>query len=130
MEMELFPSFVKMISALVIVLGAMAGILYLFRRVSGRRMGAIDDGSLMRILASRYLGPKNTIVLVHVLDQVLAIGISNHQMSLLASFPESGIAGKIPGRSEKKFAGMMDLFRGFQGGLNDDRSTQTHERKP
>ena len=130
MEMELFPSFVKMISALVIVLGAMAGILYLFRRVSGRRMGAIDDGSLMRILASRYLGPKNAIVLVHVLDQVLAIGISNHQMSLLASFPESGIAGRIPGQSEKKFAGMMDLFRGSQGGLNDDRSTPTHERKP
>ena len=93
-------------------------------------MGAIDDGSLMRILASRYLGPKNVIVLVHVLDQVLAIGISNHQMSLLASFPESGMAGRIPGQGEKKFAGIMDLFRGSQGGLNDDRSTQTHERKP
>ena len=130
MEMELFPSFVKMVSALIIVLGAMAGILYLFRRISGRRLGGIDDGSLMRILASRYLGPKNVIVLVHVLDQILAVGISNHQMSLLASFPESGIEGKIPGRSEKKFAGMMDLFRGSQGVLNDDRSTQIRERKP
>jgi flagellar protein FliO/FliZ len=130
MEMDLFPSFVKMISALVIVLGAMAGILYLFRRISGRRLGGIDDGSLMRILASRYLGPKNVIVLVRVLDQVLAIGISNHRMSLLASFPESGIAEKIPGRSENKFGGMMALFRGSQGGPNDDRSTQPHERKP
>lgn len=130
MEMELFPSFVKMVSALIIVLGAMAGILYLFRKVSGRRLGGVDDGSLMRILASRYLGPKNVIVLVHVLDQILAVGISNHQMSLLASFPESGIEGKIPGQSEKKFAGMMDFFRGSQGGLNDGHSTQTREREP
>ncbi len=101
MEMELFPSFVKMVSALIIVLGAMAGILYLFRKVSGRRLGGVDDGSLMRILASRYLGPKNVIVLVHVLDQILAVGISNHQMSLLASFPESGIEGKIPGQGRR-----------------------------
>lgn len=128
MEMELFPSFIKMVSALVIVLGAMAGALYLFRRISDRRLGGIDDGPAMRILSSRYLGPKNSIVLVHVLDRILAIGISSQHMSLLASFPESEIAGKIQNPRENKFAGMMHLFRGSQGGPNEDHSTQTEEK--
>ncbi len=78
---NLFPFFLKIISALAITLGIMLISMYLLKKAM-KRTGGINDG-LMKILSTQYLGPKNSIMLIDVLGDILVIGISNNQISLL-----------------------------------------------
>lgn len=78
---DLFPSFLKMVSALAVTLGIMLIAIYLLKKAM-KRTGVINDG-LMKILSTQYLGPKNSIMLIDVLGDILVIGVSSNQISLL-----------------------------------------------
>ena len=78
---NLFPSFLKIISALAVTLGIMVISMYLLKKAM-KRTGRINDG-LMKILSTQYVGPKSSIMLIDVLGDILVIGISNNQISLL-----------------------------------------------
>ena len=78
---DLFPSFLKMVSALAVTLGIMLITIYLLKKAM-KRTGGISDG-LMKILCTQYLGPKNSIMLIDVLGDILVIGVSSNQISLL-----------------------------------------------
>ena len=43
---------------------------------------------MIRIIYTCHLSPKNSIVLVDVLGQVMLLGISNHQMSILGTITD------------------------------------------
>lgn len=77
-------SFFKMIFALAIVLGLLFGVMYFVKRFMQQVAPAADNQALINIIASRYLGPKSSIILVEVMDQVIVVGISNQQMTTLA----------------------------------------------
>lgn len=53
-----FPSLLKMLFALAIVLGMMIGAMYFIKRILHSTTPEIDRGALIRIVASRYLGPE------------------------------------------------------------------------
>ena len=77
-------SFFKMIFALAIVLGLLFGVMYFVKRFMQQVAPAAENQALINIIASRYLGPKSSIILVEVMDQVIVVGISNQQMTTLA----------------------------------------------
>jgi flagellar biosynthetic protein FliO len=77
---DLFPSFLKMVSALAVTLGIMLITIYLLKKAMKRT--GVNDG-LMKILSTQYLGPKNSIMLIDVLGDILVIGVSSSQISLL-----------------------------------------------
>ncbi len=81
---SLFSSFLKMIFALAIVLGLLFGAMYFVKRFMQQVAPAADNHALINIISSRYLGPKSSIILVEVMDQVIVVGISNQQMTTLA----------------------------------------------
>jgi flagellar protein FliO/FliZ len=81
---SLVSSFLKMIFALAIVLGLLFGVMYFVKRFMSQVAPASDNQALINILSSRYLGPKSSIILVEVMDQVIVVGISNQQMTALA----------------------------------------------
>jgi len=89
MDSSIFFSFLKMLFALAIVLGLMVGAAYLFKRALPRNSGALGDHAVIRVVATRYLGPRNSIMLVEVLGKAIVIGISPGQMSTLATITES-----------------------------------------
>ncbi|MBW1670339.1 MAG: flagellar biosynthetic protein FliO [Deltaproteobacteria bacterium] len=78
---DLIPSFLKMVSALAVTLGIMLITIYLLKKAM-KRTGVVNDG-LMKILSTQYLGPKNSIMLIDVLGDILVIGVSSNQISLL-----------------------------------------------
>ena len=87
---SLFFSFIKMISALAVVLGLMIGAAWFLKRIGARTGMGIPDGQLIRVVSSSYIGPKNSIVVVDVLGELLIVGISGSQMTLLSSISDEG----------------------------------------
>lgn len=78
---NLFSFFLKIISALACTLGIMLITMYLLKRAMKRTIGV--NNSLIKILSAQYLGPKSSIMIIDILGDILVIGISNNQISLL-----------------------------------------------
>ena len=87
---ELFPSLLKIVSALAVTVGVMIVVAYLFKKIVKRGAGISND-DLIKILSVKYLGPKSSIMLIDVLDNIMVIGVSSGGISLLAEIvnPES-----------------------------------------
>jgi len=127
-SVSFFPSLLKMLAALTIVLGLMIGAMYILKRFLLQTNQGRDDGPAIRVLATRYLGPKNSIMLVDVLGQLVVIGLSNQQMSLLTAISDSRAAEGLRGQQVnlKKAPAVMeqltkykDLLRMISGPRKD-----------
>ena len=62
--------------------------------------GAQPD--LINILYSKYLGPKSSIILLEVMDQLIVVGISGQQMTTLAHIDDPLFVEKIKARQSKQ----------------------------
>jgi flagellar protein FliO/FliZ len=122
------PSLLKMVFALALVLGLMIGAMYLVKKILSSTTPAMDRGSLIRILSSRYLGPKNSILVVDVAGEILVLGVSNSQMTMLTTISDREALEKLRtikinednsvlplmqqfARYKKKITAAMDDFR-------------------
>ncbi|MEA3486386.1 MAG: flagellar biosynthetic protein FliO [Thermodesulfobacteriota bacterium] len=87
---ELFPSLLKIVSALAVTVGIMIVVAYLFKKIV-KRGSEINNDDLIKILSAKYLGPKSSIMLVDVLGNIMVIGISSSGISMLTEIldPES-----------------------------------------
>jgi len=112
-NVSLLPSFLRMIFALALVLGLLIVVMYLMKKFLQPAGSIADNSSLIKVITTRHLGAKNSIVLIEVLDQIIVVGISNQQMTPLACIdnPQAvaklKIAGNRPGTvnySEGKLA--------------------------
>jgi flagellar biosynthetic protein FliO len=92
---SLVSSFLKMIFALAIVLGLLIAVLYFVKRIMQQTSPAKDNQALINIISSKYLGPKSSILLIEVLDQIIVVGVSNQQMSMLACIDDPGALAKL-----------------------------------
>ncbi|MEN6619944.1 MAG: flagellar biosynthetic protein FliO [Smithella sp.] len=94
MEISLIGSFLKMIFALAVVLGLLIGLMY-FVKAFMQQTSPASDGQVINVISSKYLGPKNRIILIEVLGQLLVVGISNQQMTTLATIDDPQALTKI-----------------------------------
>lgn len=88
---EFMTSLFRMAGALVLVLGmALVGI-YLLRRfkIGGGGAGGAD---LLQVVASRYVGTRQWIVLVEAAGVPLVVGVSRDRLQLLATLAPGAIA--------------------------------------
>ena len=88
-SLELFPSLLKIVSALAVTLGAMIVIAYLFKKIMKKGGVKINDSELINILSVKYLGAKNSIMLINVLEHIMVIGISSSKISLLTEIVDA-----------------------------------------
>ena len=73
----------KVFGALLVVVGLMLVLLYFIKRVgigSGRSRG----GSAIAVLETRMVAPRKYIAIVEIADKCLALGITEHNINLLA----------------------------------------------
>jgi flagellar protein FliO/FliZ len=94
-EIAFFPSFVKILFALAVVLGLMVGAVYLMRRFLNQPSSGHRGGSLIQVVSTRYLGPKSSILLVDVLGKGIVLGLSNGQMTLLTAIDDGQALEKM-----------------------------------
>jgi flagellar biosynthetic protein FliO len=82
-SLDLLPSFLTILSALAVVLGIMILSVYCIKRIMKKTGGHLNDGELIKIISTKYLGPKSKIMLIEVSGNLMVISLSNHQISLL-----------------------------------------------
>jgi flagellar biosynthetic protein FliO len=87
-SVDFFSSLIKMISALAVVLGIMIAAMYFLKKfVKGSGTG-VDDGKCIKIISTRYIGPKCSIMLMDVLNSIIVIGIANNQITMLTTISD------------------------------------------
>jgi flagellar protein FliO/FliZ len=94
-EIAFFPSFLKILFALAVVLGLMVAAAYLMRRFMNHQSPGDRDASPIQVVSSRYIGPKSSILLIDVLGKGIVLGVSNGQMTLLAAIDDSQALEKM-----------------------------------
>ena len=121
---SLFSSFLKMIFALAIVLGLLIGGMYFVKRFLQQASPSANNQALINIISTKYLGPKSSIILVEVLDQIIVVGISGQQMTTLACIDDPDAVAKIkdkrinspginfPGNKLAKYMSMLSQSAG------------------
>jgi flagellar protein FliO/FliZ len=85
---DFFSSLVKMISALAVVLGIMIGAMFFLRKFVRGTGTSLDDGNYIKIISTRYIGPKCSIMLMDVLNSILVVGIANNQITMLTTISD------------------------------------------
>ncbi|MDX9746221.1 MAG: flagellar biosynthetic protein FliO [Syntrophales bacterium] len=108
-----FPALLKMIAALAVVLGIMVGLAFLVRRFFPQTGLAASDGSAIRILAVKYLGPKSSIMIVDILGRAVVIGISNQQVSHIMTIDDAASLERLDSLSRQRGGQIMPA--GFPG---------------
>ncbi len=83
--MEIIPSGMKMISMFALVLGLMFLIFFGFKKYVLKNTAFGGGNKLVNVLGTWFLGPKKNIALVEVAGEVLVLGISNENITLLSS---------------------------------------------
>lgn len=104
-----FPSLFKMLSALVIVLGIMIGGTYCIKKFFLPTPSDRGEGAVINVIATRYLGPKSSIMLIDVLGHFVVVGVANNQMSLITTISDPAAIEKLKGlgRKEKDYPPLM-----------------------
>jgi flagellar biosynthetic protein FliO len=77
-----------MLAALAIVIAMMIGTAYVLKKYFYRSPETINGNHMIDILSARYLGPKNSILVVDVLGQVMLLGVSTNQISTLGTISD------------------------------------------
>ncbi len=112
-SVSFLPSFLKMLFSLAVVLGLLIGAMYLCKRFLHHTAVGAANHTVINILATRYLGPKCSIMLLDVLGNVLVVGVSNNQMSHLATLSDPDILIRLKNveRQEKGVPPLADFLK-------------------
>jgi flagellar protein FliO/FliZ len=73
---DFWDSFIRMASALALVLALMGGLVVLVRRFAGTRFCAPVSAQIVQVLGSGYIGPRKTISLVSVAGEFVIVGMT------------------------------------------------------
>ncbi|MFO7985584.1 MAG: flagellar biosynthetic protein FliO [Desulfatiglandaceae bacterium] len=102
---DLIATAVKMIIVFGLLLGVLVAVLYFMKRATGNRTGQ-SKGSMIRVLASHYVGVKKNISLVEIPGTVLVVGITNDHIDLLTRIDDVEIMRQLSesGNEQRSFA--------------------------
>ena len=103
---ELVPSSLKMLSMLALVLGIMFLLFFGFKKYVLKNTMFRGGGKLVNVLGSGFLGPKKNIVLVEVAGEVLVLGMSQDNISLLTNITDPEKIEEIKSKGGKGGSGL------------------------
>jgi len=84
-QLQVIPSGMKMISMFAVVLGLMFLIFFGFKKYVLKNTAFGGGDKLVSVLGTWFLGPKKNIALVEVAGEVLVLGVSQENITLLTS---------------------------------------------
>ncbi len=107
---SLMSAIVKVFGSLLVVVGLMLVFLYFIKRTglgSGRGRGS----SAIVVLETRMVAPKKYVAIVEIAGKCLALGITDHNINLLADLGAEAKAALSPqtveAKPESTFAGLL-----------------------
>ena len=129
-SISFFPSFLRMLSALIIVLGIMIGGTYLIRKYFLPTISDAVPGAAITILATRYVGQKSSIVLLDILGQLVVVGVANNQLSLITTISDPTARDRLGGltRKTEEIPSLIDGLARYRDRLLSRKYTGKDER--
>lgn len=126
-----FPSLFKMLSALAIVLGIMIGGMYFIKKFFLPTVSAAGEGEVINVIATRYLGPKSSIMLIDVLGHIVVVGVANNQMSLITTISDPTVMEKLKGlnRKDRDFPSLRDSLTKYRQRLSSRKQAGKDNRE-
>ena len=119
-SVSFFWSFFKMLAALAIVIAMMIGAMYLIKKYFYQSPAAAGGSAMIHVISSCYLGPKSSILLVDVLGQAMLLGVTDHQMSILATITDPEALEKLKDiRLKERFLPVSDPFSRYKSLLQN-----------
>ena len=103
---ELIPSSLKMFSMLAVVLGIMFLLFFGFKKYVLKNTMFGGGEKLVNVLGSGFLAPKKNIVLVEVAGEVLVLGMSQDNISLLTNITDPEKIEEIKSKGGKGGSGL------------------------
>lgn len=88
-------SFISMIFALAVILGLLFAAVYFLKRFLPRSAPGMADNSAIKIIASRYLGPKSSIMIVDIVGKAVVIGVSAENVSFITELSSDEALEKL-----------------------------------
>ena len=104
--MEMIPSGMKMISMFAVVLGLMFLIFFGFKKYVLKNTAFGGGNKLVNVLGTWFLGPKKNIALVEVAGEILVLGMSQDNITLLSSIIDEEKIEEIKNVSGKGKSGL------------------------
>ncbi|MDI9571131.1 MAG: flagellar biosynthetic protein FliO [Pseudomonadota bacterium] len=95
MDYSYLVSFVKMLFALAIVLGIMLGAVYVLKRIMRHTAPGGGAEGPIAVLATRYLGPKSSIMMLEVTGRILIVGVTANGINLLTEIDDQSAVERI-----------------------------------
>jgi flagellar biosynthetic protein FliO len=116
---DFFSSLLKMVSALAVVLGIMIGAMFFLRKFIKGTGTNLDDGNYIKIISTRYIGPKCSIMLMDVLNSIVVVGIANNQITMLTTIsdPKSLELLKDSERDKKSPISLLNNLNSYRSRL-------------
>ncbi len=99
---DLFSASLKMVYTLGLVLGLIFIVFHLFKKFGLKNSVFGGEGKPIKVLSTGFLAPRKSIALVEVAGDVLVIGISNDQISLLSNVQDPEKIEQIKNSLHKK----------------------------
>ena len=87
---KIIPSGMKMVSMFALVLGLMFLVFFGFKKYVLKNTAFGGGNKLVNVLGTWFLGPKKNICLVEVAGEVLVLGVSQENITLLSSVTSEG----------------------------------------
>jgi flagellar biosynthetic protein FliO len=100
----------SLVGKLIYSLGAVIVLIFLaawvFKKVTGKGSGITSKSKMIEFISKEFIGAKNYIAIVKVMDKYLLLGISNDNISTLAEFdeiPDEYLKKEFSFKSKAKF---------------------------
>ncbi len=122
-------SILKMLVALVVVIGCIYLAIYLMKKLMGPKYRGSRKARVLEILETAYIDPKKSLSLVRVADKSVLIGVTDNQISMLTELDPQvtmSLTKPVPGQEEEGgFAGMLRSASNKLEGLGGSGSQTT-----
>jgi len=107
-------STVKVISVLAFVFGLLAVFIWMLKRFGGQAFATTGKTNSIQILENAIIAPKSRLVLARVLNKVLVLGVTEHQVSQLAELEGEDVRSLLEEcRENEKEPSFKQYLRNF-----------------
>ena len=104
---SLAVAIVKVVVSLAIVIALLVAVVALLRK-TGIGQGAVKGGRLINVIETRMIAPKKYVAVVEIGGEVLALGITDQQITPLATLADTAVAAaQSGGRAAQPFSSVL-----------------------
>lgn len=111
---DIFSSSVKMFVGLSIILSIILLLSYFFKRYFLKNSNLLWKNRLVRVISTNHIGGKRDIALVQVGEELLLLGLSPHNISMLTKIEDKEIRDRIMGKKSNENSFSKELGRYYR----------------